>query len=75
MRTKLEYLRLQQKMSRQVLLYKRINTRTTLISFWCFAFKLDCISVATLSMYFVDWFNLANVKNIMLAFIRIVVYF
>ena len=26
--------------------------------------------VATLSMYFIDWFNLANVKNIVIAFNR-----
>ena len=26
--------------------------------------------VATLNMYFIDWFNLANVKNIVIAFIR-----
>ena len=38
-------------------------------------FKFDSISVATLSMYFVDLFNLVNVQNVMLAFIRIVVYF
>ena len=25
---------------------------------------------ATLSMYFIDWFNLANVKNTVIAFIR-----
>ena len=25
--------------------------------------------VATLNMYFIDWFNLANVKNIVIAFI------
>ena len=26
--------------------------------------------VATLSMYFINWFNLANVKNVVIAFIR-----
>ena len=26
--------------------------------------------VATFSMYFIDWFNLANKKNIVIAFIR-----
>ena len=26
--------------------------------------------VAALNMYFIDWFNLANVKNIVIAFIR-----
>ena len=56
-------------------LYKdKHQNKVDMVLMLCF-FKFDCISVATLSMYFVDWFNLANVKNIMLAFIRIVVYF
>ena len=33
-------------------------------------FYLGSISFATLSMYFVYWFNFANVKTIVLAFIR-----
>ena len=45
---------------------------------WCFLvlcclklnFYLASISFATLSMYFVYWFNFANVKTIVLAFIR-----
>ena len=28
------------------------------------------ILVVTLSMYLIDWFNLANLKNIVIAFIR-----
>ena len=53
--------------------YKHKN-KVDIVLVLCF-FKFDCISVATLSMYFVDWFNLVNVKNIVLAFIRTVVYF
>ena len=51
----------------------KLNTRITLTSFWYFIvsawtlnFYLASISFATLSMYFVDWFNFAIVP----AFIR-----
>ena len=72
MRTKLGYLWLQQKMSRKVLLYVKTKTPE---QGWhrsgALFFNFDCISIATLSMYFVDWFNLANVKNSMLTFIEL----
>ena len=62
----------QQKLGK-VLLYMKLNTRITLTSFWYFIvsawtlnFYLASISFATLSMYFVDWFNFAIVP----AFIR-----
>ena len=75
MRIKLGYLRLQQKKSRKVLLSMKIKPERRWYRSVALFFKFDCISVANLSMYFVDCFNLANVENIMLVFIRIVVYF
>ena len=78
-----------------VLLYINLNTKTSFwrrsgalllslnfeVSLLFHFVPFAVISLATLSMYFVDWLNFANVKTIVLAFIRnsieynIVVYF
>ena len=51
----------------------KLNTTTTLKSFWYFVaevwilnFYLASISFATLNLYFVYWFNFANLKTIVL---------
>ena len=51
---------------------KHQNNAEVVLMFCCASlnFYLASISVATLSMYFVHWFNFANVKTIVLAFIR-----
>ena len=51
---------------------KHQNNSEVVLMFCCASlnFYLASISFATLSMYFVHWFNFANVKTIVLAFIR-----
>ena len=51
---------------------KHQNNAEVVLMFCCASlnFYLASISFATLSMYFVHWFNFANVKTIVLAFIR-----